>query len=514
MPFVAAAAFVLWLGLRLFAHASSHVSTVSTPEGALPYLYCDLTFLALAPCLLLWRQKPPDERTARGCVAALTLCAALGYATHALRRFYRGDALAWDLANFLQPMWRAMGGQGMTSTWHGDKPLWGDHGSFALYLFAPLTRVFDDAASGPLLAQALLTAAFVPACYALARARGLCTTAALAVACVAMASRPLFYAATFDFHPECALPLLLALMLLAHARGRLGLCALAALLAASLKDMAALTMFGACVYLAIRHRAPRVAALACAVLGVALFDMFALPELTGWGSYVHMNTSAPVDVPLALETSFMRALTTGLVGSLHPLGLLAGAAWNLAAALSPKLLVKGVQFQYGFFFVSSGLIGAIFAAAWLKQRSARGLELVLGWALLCVALNAPRPLQLAEAGAARASFETLRADLQKLGAGEQPLATDACSAAYVMERAVLLPLCQIDIERFVQSGDERWDRPDPRALSAPLILVQPSCPLHGSCLATQLERARRLGYRSAGAQHGFLALRAPSVGSP
>jgi hypothetical protein len=514
MQLLAAAAFVLWLGLRLFAQVTPHVFSVSTPAGALPFLYCDLSFLALAPCLLVWRRAPPSERTARGYVAAMTLCAALTYGSHALRRFYRGDALAWDLANFLQPLWRSMGGLGMTSTWHGDKPLWGDHGSFALYLFAPLTRLFDDAATGPLLAQAALTAAFVPACYALARALGLCAAAALAVACVAMASRPLFYAASFDFHPECALPLLLALLLLAHARGRFAACVLFALLAASLKDMAALTVFGACAYLAARDRAPKLGALACAVLGVALFDMFMLPQLTGWGSYLTMNTSAPVDVPIALETSLMRALSTGLLGSLHPLGLLAGAPWNVAAALSPKLLVKGVQFQYGYFFVGSGLLGAVCAAAWLQRRTSRGLELVLAWALLCVAWNAPRALGLPETRAARASFEAVRADLAQLTAGHARVATDACSAAYVMERPVLLPLCQIDLERFAQSGDERWNRADPRAFGASLILVQPSCALHGSCLAEQLRRAQRLGFSSAGAKRGFVTLKAPPPAPP
>jgi uncharacterized membrane protein len=514
MPFVAAAAFVLWLGLRLFAHMPAHVLTVSTPEGALPFLYCDASFLALAVCLLVWRRRPPSEHAAHWGVAALTLCAALTYATHTLRRFYGGDALAWDLANFLQPMWRAMGGLGMTSTWHGDRPLWGDHGSFALYLFAPLTRAFDDAATGPLLAQAVLTAAFVPICYVLSRALGLCTAPALAVACVAMASRALFYAATFDFHPECALPLLLGLLLLARERRRFALCALAALLAASLKDMAALTVFGACGYLAARDREPKLAALAGAALGVALVDMFVLPELTGWHSYLSMNTRAPVDIPIAIETSLMRALSTGLVGSLHPLGVLAGAPWNLAAAISPKLLVKGIQFQYGFFFVSSGLLGAIFAAAWLKRRTTRSTELVLAWALGCVALNAPRPLGLAETRSARASFEGLRADLRALSANHQRIATDACSAAYLMERAALLPLCQIDLELFARTGEERWDAPDARALDVGLILVQPGCKLHGGCLAEQLARARRLGYQSRGERRGFLALQAPASRSP
>jgi uncharacterized membrane protein len=508
----AAAAFVVWLCLRLFAAAASQVFSVSTRSGALPFLFCDLSVLALAPCLLLWRRQPPDAPTARGCVAALTLYAGLVYGSHALRRFYGGDALAWDLGNFLQPMWRSMSGLGMISTWHGDKPLWGDHGSFALYLFAPLTHLFEDAATGPLLAQAALTAAFVPACYALSRALGLSTAAALAIACVAATSRPLFYAATFDLHPECALPLLLALLLLAHTRGRFVACALLALLAASLKDMAALTTFGACTYLAVRDRAPKLALLACAVLCVALFDMFWLPALTGWDSYLSLNTSAPLDAGLAAKTTLMRALGTGLFGSLHPLGVLAGAPWTLAAAASPKLLVKGVQFQYSYFFVSSGLLGAIYLAAWLRRRSARGgLDLVLAWSLVCVAFNAPRPLNLRDTRAARASFEVVRAELDRLTAGHPQVATDACSAAYIMERPVLLPLCQIDLEHFARGGEERWDRPDPRALRAPLILARPDCGLHHGCLAEQLRRAQRLGYTRRGDAHGFLALQAPAA---
>jgi hypothetical protein len=524
MAALGAAAFALWLALRLGVRASPHVFTVSTAQGELPFLYLDASWLALAPAFWIWLRRPPSPRAARTCVAALTLAAALGHALHALGRYYRGEALAWDLANFVQPMWRAAGGAGMVSTWHGDRPLWGDHGSFALYLFAPLTRLFASAPTGPLLAQAALSAAFVPACFALARVLGLSTGSALAAACAAFASRPLSYAASFDFHPECALPVLLALLLWAQLRARPLLLVSCALLAASLKDMAALGAGAACLYLAAHtlsarvepDAAPRAPAskraalgltgLAGLLFGVAALDMFWLPRATGWASYVVMNTSAPLDLPLALETSLMRALNTGLVGSLHPFGIFAGGPWTLAAALSPKLLVKGVQFQYGFLFVPPALLGAILAGAWLERHSARGAALFALWALLCVALNAPRPVDLTKLQRAHESFSATRARLHALAPPQQSVATDACSAPYVLERARLLPLCQIDARHFAEHGEERWDLPDPRAFEAAVILVQRGCKLHGRCLAEQVARATQRGYRVAADWDGWLAL--------
>jgi uncharacterized membrane protein len=509
MGLVGRAAFVVWLAVRLFVRIKPSVLTISTDQGELPMLFLDASFLLLGLSLIAFFRAPPSAREVRGYVAALAVSGFLSGACLALVRYYRGDALAWDLANFVQPMWRTAHGLAMNSTWHGDRPLWGDHGSFALFLFAPLTRLFDDAATGLLLVQALLTAAFIPALYALSLVFGLSPLAGLALACVAFVSRPLGYAQSFDFHPECALPLLLVLFVWAQRARKLALLALCTLLIVSLKDVTALTLFTTAGYLAFRDR-DRVSALcAAAALVVAALDTQLLPSLTGWASYVTMNTSAGVDVALAIKTSLMRALGGGLLGALHPFGLVAGAPWTAAAALSPKILVKGVQFQYGFLFVPCALLGALELWAYTTRRSARALPVMLGWALLTVAVNAPRSLDLDKLAGAHESFAQRRALLASLAEPSDQLASDACTASYVMERATLLPLCQIDTDRIAASGEERWDKPDDRALSASLLLVSKSCSLHGSCLAQQVSRARAAGFVVVHDAGGYLALRRP-----
>lgn len=511
MGLLGRAALVMWLAVRLFVRVQPYVLTVSTEQGELPFLFLDPSFLLVGLSLFAFMRAPPTVREMRGYVAALALTGFLNGAYLALVRYYRGDALAWDLANFVQPMWRAAGGLGLTSSWHGDKPLWGDHGSFALFLFSPLTRVFDDAATGPLLAQVLLTAAFPPALYALSQALGLAPLMGLALAVVAFVSRPLGYAESFDFHPECALPVLLVVFVWAQREHKVGWLVLSTLLAASLKDVAALTLFATASYLAVRDR-DRVSALcALAALGVATIDMQLLPRVTGWASYLTMNTSASVDLALAFKTTAMRALSSGLLGALHPFGLVSGGPWTLAAALSPKLLVKGVQFQYGFLFVPCALLGALETWAAVVRRSSHALPLMLGWASLSVAVNAPRSVDFDKLAQAHDRFMAQRALLARLVVATQPVATDACTASYLMERAVLLPLCQLDTERITVSGEERWDKPEPRALAASQWLVAKSCRVHGACLEGQLERARRAGLALVHDGDGYLLLRRPSA---
>jgi uncharacterized membrane protein len=260
----------------------------------------------------------------------------------------------------------------MASTWHGGRPLWGDHGSFAFFLFVPLGRL-NDPAQGVLVVQALLVAAWIPIVYLCARAFKLDRGVSLALACVAAASRPIENAAFFDFHPECALPLLLVGLVLCHRRRhRLGLIA-CALLAAATKDIAALTVGMALVYLALRDVPLRrlSALLAVSVFLLAAFDILLLPLLTGWYSYLHMNTSAPVDVAVAASTTWLRSANSLFVPWVHPFTWFAGAPWAAAAALSPKLAVKGVEFQYGFLFAPVAMVGAVFLADIAARRLPR-----------------------------------------------------------------------------------------------------------------------------------------------
>jgi hypothetical protein len=189
-----------WLATRLgWFGSGAPAANGLIVEGRLwPFFFVDHNALWLLLAGVIWLLYEPSKRSAWVIVALLTLSNAWVYATESLVRYYAGFASAYDLANYIQPLWRASAGQSMAGTWLGDMPIWADHGSFALVFFVPFVRLFSDAGSGVLLAQAVLAAAWIPAVFALARAVGLPTSIALLVTCVAAASRAIFHAVGYD----------------------------------------------------------------------------------------------------------------------------------------------------------------------------------------------------------------------------------------------------------------------------------------------------------------------------
>src|SRR6185369_10200840 len=100
-------------------------------------------------------------------------------------------------------------------------------------------------------AQSLLLAAWVPVVYRLCRALELDRGSALAVTLAAAANRAIENGAFFDFHVECAIPLLFVAMINAHKRGQLGALLFLGLLVASTREMAAATAAMALAWLAL-----------------------------------------------------------------------------------------------------------------------------------------------------------------------------------------------------------------------------------------------------------------------
>lgn len=487
-----------WLAARLGWFGVGLRTIMGLDADLGPFLFIDAHALWLLLPAAVWLRREITRRCAWATVAVITLTHAWIYATESLSRYYGGGASAYDLSVFIQPLWRASTGQGMPVTWTGTSPLWADHGAFGMLFFVPFTRLFSDAGTGVLLAQAALVAAWIPTVFACARALGLSRGVAMLVTVAAAASRAMHHAVVYDFHPECGMPVLLLLALWAYERGGFARMACCGVLAALLKEMAALTVGMACVYLALERRDRRCAGLAILVFGVALVDMFVLPKVTGAAPYTTMYTSGSVDYPLALATTGMRALTTMLLGWLHPLAWFAGAPWALAAGLSAKVAVKGVSFQYGFLHVPVAIAGVLRMLAAIQRRGHSVSVVALVWALATVSVNALGQRIGQDPGAAHARFQAVRNILMSPSVAPPgvSIATDACLAPYLMERATLAGLCVLSIEEFTRTGRDEWTSPSTVAFDADRIVIDTDCPSHGACIAAQLAEARKRGFRN------------------
>jgi len=165
-------------------------------------------------------------------LAAVAYAALLSAASLARHHAIRSGG--YDLGIFDQAVWLLGHGHAPFSTIRG-RNLFADHFQPALVLLAPLGALGVTPAA-LLVLQAVLLAAAAPVLYLLARARGASEGLALAVAVLWLASPLTQWANLFDYHPETAVPLLLALGLLELERGRPVWFLLATGLACSLKE--------------------------------------------------------------------------------------------------------------------------------------------------------------------------------------------------------------------------------------------------------------------------------------
>jgi len=165
-------------------------------------------------------------------VAAAAYAALVGAAS--LARHYAIRSGGYDLGIFDQAVWLLGHGHEPLSTIRG-RNLFADHFQPALVLLAPLGALGVTPAA-LLVLQALLLASASPVLYALARARGASEGLALAVAVLWLASPLTQWANLFDWHPETAVPLLLALGALELERGRRWGFVVTAVVASSVKE--------------------------------------------------------------------------------------------------------------------------------------------------------------------------------------------------------------------------------------------------------------------------------------
>jgi uncharacterized membrane protein len=172
-------------------------------------------------------------------LAAAAYAALVGAASVA--RHYAIRSGGYDLGIFDQAVWLLGHGHEPFSTIRG-RNLFADHFQPALVLLAPLGALGLTPAA-LLVLQALLLAAASPVLYALARARGASEGLALAVAVLWLASPLTQWANLFDWHPETAVPVLLALGALQLERGRRWGFVVTAVVASSVKEDVCLVYF-------------------------------------------------------------------------------------------------------------------------------------------------------------------------------------------------------------------------------------------------------------------------------
>jgi len=165
-------------------------------------------------------------------IAALAYAVGLSAACLARHRAFVSGG--YDLGIFDQATWLLGHADAPFSTIRG-RNLFADHFQPALVLLAPLGRIGSSPA-GLLVLQASLLAAAAPALAGLARVRGAAPWLALAVGLMWLASPLTQWANLFDYHPETAVPVLLAVGALALERRRDWAFVATALLASSLKE--------------------------------------------------------------------------------------------------------------------------------------------------------------------------------------------------------------------------------------------------------------------------------------
>ncbi len=144
-----------------------------------------------------------------------------------------------DLAIFTQYTWLLGHGIDPFNTVNG-KPLLGDHIEPGLALFAPLGAL-GLGPDGLVVAQAVVLALVGPVLYAIARAVGVRPWLACVVPALWFVSPLTYGPSLFEFHPETAAPLFLALAALGLISGRTWLFVAGVILAISLKEDIALT---------------------------------------------------------------------------------------------------------------------------------------------------------------------------------------------------------------------------------------------------------------------------------
>ncbi len=359
-------------------------------------------------------------------VTALTVAAALVYATDALIRFRRFLTSTFDLVIF---------DQGMRGYTHVSAPvsiargvadggtahfvLLSDHWSPILAVLVPLYWIHDGPAT-LLVAQAVLFALAIPPLWAFT-ARQLGAPCAYFVSVAYALSLPIMAAVTFDFHEVAFVPVLTAVMAERFQAGRRGTAILAAAALLLVKEDMGLLIAGYGLYLlATRRRWTGLGFLVAGIAATWLASHVLIPAFGGsasfywaYGQFGRTAGSAAVGILTHPWHALHVLVTPGvkvrtMLGLLVPLGFLPLASpLTLAAVplLAERMLASGyplwwqAKFQYNAFIVMILFLAAVDGAARLQRRWGGALpRLPRGWtpatvwaAAVCIAAVAYVP---------------------------------------------------------------------------------------------------------------------------
>lgn len=233
----------------------------------------------------------PRVSLANAALIAVTLGAAAYYSACSLLIHFSFHSFGWDLGIFDQVLWSISHGHGFHYSFR-SMPYLGDHFQPVLVLLAPLTWL----RLGPapvLVAQGIAFAAAVVPLHAAVRnivvragdegARVAAGVAPWAVSLAYLVSLGVAQAASYDFHPECFVPLCVFTALWALTAGRTGVFAASTLALMPLKEDMFVLALGMCwvAWLGFGVRRPAAYVAAAAVAYSAVVSLIVMPLIAG-----------------------------------------------------------------------------------------------------------------------------------------------------------------------------------------------------------------------------------------
>jgi uncharacterized membrane protein len=167
--------------------------------------------------------------------------AAAAWFTHAAMRWHRFAFTTFDLAFYVQCLWRVVPGDPTAYSTLLDMPMLGNHADVIVLVLVPLFALIPHALT-PVAVQTLICGLAGPLGYRTARAAGLEPPTSLALALTLLFTPAMCFAASFEFHPETLTTTFLLLMYYGQVRERRWIFWLGAVLTLSCKENMALLL--------------------------------------------------------------------------------------------------------------------------------------------------------------------------------------------------------------------------------------------------------------------------------
>lgn len=160
---------------------------------------------------------------------------------HSASRFWNFSYTTFDLAFYVQCLWKVVHGDFTAYSTLLDMPMLGNHADIIVLVLAPIFAIFPHPLM-PVAAQAIICALAAPLGYRTARFSGLEPGPSFFLALTLLLTPAMMHAASFEFHPEALTATFLMLMYHGQVRGRRWIFWSGALLTLSCKENMALLL--------------------------------------------------------------------------------------------------------------------------------------------------------------------------------------------------------------------------------------------------------------------------------